>query len=194
MRNTILISLLLMLLPVSVSAHFYTITRDSESRPTVIQKEVYNHTRKNITKEKRNKIMSKETLAVRLDNQNTFEEDSQYNDRKVSLKTEQQKKADDITKAENNLPEFTIPNLYKGIIRSRILFPKIIGLTILFGSSVCRNKHNFSDLPIHVQGNTMNSVIGRNVYGLIIQKYNISAKEETICFDLRLGMWKILII
>lgn len=38
MRNTILISLLLMLLPVSVSAQFYTITRYSEILPTERQK------------------------------------------------------------------------------------------------------------------------------------------------------------
>ena len=42
MRNTILISLLLMLLSVSVSAQFYTITRDSEILPTERQKETYN--------------------------------------------------------------------------------------------------------------------------------------------------------
>ena len=40
MRNTILISLLLILLPVSVSAQFYTITRDSELLPTERQKEI----------------------------------------------------------------------------------------------------------------------------------------------------------
>lgn len=41
MRNTILISLILMLLPVSVSAQFYTITRDSEILPTERRKEAY---------------------------------------------------------------------------------------------------------------------------------------------------------
>jgi len=39
MRNTILISLLLMLLPVSVSAQFYTTTRDSELLQAERQKE-----------------------------------------------------------------------------------------------------------------------------------------------------------
>ena len=43
MRNTILISLMLMLLPVSVSAQFYTITRDSEILPTERRKEAYKH-------------------------------------------------------------------------------------------------------------------------------------------------------
>ena len=38
MRNTILISLLLMLLPVSVSAQFYTITKEKEILPEKQQK------------------------------------------------------------------------------------------------------------------------------------------------------------
>ena len=46
MRNTILISLLLMLLPVSVSAQFYTITRESGILPTERQKEAYKHVEK----------------------------------------------------------------------------------------------------------------------------------------------------
>ena len=87
MRNTILISLFLMLLPVSVSAQFYTITKD----------------------------------------------------------------VDDIIKVENQLPELTIPNLYKEIIRNGILYPKIVlAQAILetgwFRSSVCRNKHNLFGL------------------------------------------------
>ena len=70
---------------------------------------------------------------------------------KASLNTELQKNVDDITKAENNLPELTIPNLYKEIIRNGILYPKIVlAQAILetgwFRSSVCRNKHNLFGL------------------------------------------------
>lgn len=53
MRNTILISLLLMLLPVSVSAQFYTITRDSEILSTERRKESYNRVEKDVTEGKR---------------------------------------------------------------------------------------------------------------------------------------------
>ena len=113
MRNTILISLLLMLLPVSVSAQFYTITRDSEILPTERRKESYNRAAKDVTEGKKNKMMSKNTLTVGPDNQKKLEDNSRNSDRKVSLKTELQKNADDITKSENNLPELTIPNLYK---------------------------------------------------------------------------------
>lgn len=151
MRNTILISLLLMLLPVSVSAQFYTITRDSEILPTERRKESYNRATKDVTEEKKNKMMVKDTLIVGMDNQKKLENNSRNSDRKASLKTELQKKTDDIAKSGNNLPELTIPNLYKEIIRNGILYPKIVlAQAILetgwFRSSVCLNKHNLFGL------------------------------------------------
>lgn len=151
MRNTILFSLLLIFLPVSVSAQFYTITRDSEILPTERQKESYNHAGKDVTKGKKNKTMAKGTLIIRSDNQTKLEDNSRKSDRKASLKTELQKKTNDITKSENHLPELTIPNLYKEIIRNGILYPKIVlAQAILetgwFRSSVCRNKHNLFGL------------------------------------------------
>ena len=151
MRNTILISLLLMLLPVSVSAQFYTITRDSEILPTERRKESYNRAAKDVTEGKKNKMMVKDTLIVGPDNQKKLENISRNSDRNASLKTELQKKTDDITKSENHLPELTIPNLYKEIIRNGILYPKIVlAQAILetgwFHSSVCRNKHNLFGL------------------------------------------------
>lgn len=151
MRNTILISLLLMLLPVSVSAQFYTITRDSEILPTERRKESYNRAAKDVTEGKKNKMMVKDTLIVGPDNQKKLENISRNSDRNASLKTELQKKTDDITKSENHLPELTIPNLYKEIIRNGILYPKIVLVQAIletgwFRSSVCRNKHNLFGL------------------------------------------------
>ena len=151
MRNTILISLLLMFLPVSVSAQFYTITRELELLPTERQKEAYKHVEKDVTKGEKNKMMTKDTLIVRPDNQKEMDDNSRNSDRKASLKTKLQKKTDDIPKSENNLPELTIPNLYKEIIRNRILYPKIVlAQAILetgwFRSSACRNKHNLFGL------------------------------------------------
>ena len=151
MRNTILISLLLMLLPVSVSAQFYTITRDSALLPTERQKESYNRAGKDVTEGKKNKMMVKDTLTVGPDNQKKLDDNSRNSDRKASLKTELQKKTDDITKSGNNLPKLTIPNLYKEIIRTGILYPKIVlAQAILetgwFRSSVCLNKHNLFGL------------------------------------------------
>ena len=151
MRNTILILLLLMFLPVSVSAQFYTITRDSEILPTERRKESYNRAAKDVTEGKKNKMMVKDTLIVGPDNQKKLENISWNSDRNASLKTELQKKTDDITKSENHLPELTIPSLYKEIIRNGILYQKIVlAQAILetgwFRSSVCRNKHNLFGL------------------------------------------------
>ena len=151
MRNTILFSLLLMFLPISVSAQFYTITRDSEILPTERQKESYNRAAKDVTEGKKNKMMVKDTLIVGLDNQNKSEENSRNSDRKVSLKATLQNTTKDKNQAENNLPQLTIPNLYKEIIRNGILYPKIVlAQAILetgwFRSSVCRNKHNLFGL------------------------------------------------
>ena len=151
MRNTILILLLLMFLPVSVSAQFYTITRDSALLPTERQKEVYNRVGKDVTEGKKNEMMAKDTLTVGPDNQKKLDDNSRNSDRKASLKTELQKKTDDNSKSGNNLPELTIPNLYKEIIRNGILYPKIVlAQAILetgwFRSSVCRNKHNLFGL------------------------------------------------
>ena len=151
MRNTILISLLLMLLPVSVSAQFYTITRDSALLPTERQKEAFKHVEKHVTEGKKNKIMTKDTLTVGPDNQKKLDDNSRNSDRKASLKTELQKKTDDITKSGNNHPELTIPNLYKEIIRNGILYPKIVLAQAILEtgwirSSVCRNKHNLFGL------------------------------------------------
>ena len=151
MRNTILISLLLMLLPVSVSAQFYTITRDSEILPTERQKEAYKSAGKDVTEEKKNKMMAKDTLTIRSNNHNESEENSRNSDRKASLKTELRNTAKGKNQAENNLPELTIPNLYKEIIRNGLLYPKIVlAQAILetgwFRSSVCRNKHNLFGL------------------------------------------------
>lgn len=151
MHNTILISLLLMLLPVSVSAQFYTITRESGILPTERQKEAYKHVEKDVIEREKSKIMIKDTLIVRPDNQKKLDGNSRNSDRKASLKREQQKNVDDIIKAENQLPALTIPNLYKEIIRNGILYPKIVlAQAILetgwFRSSVCRNKHNLFGL------------------------------------------------
>ena len=151
MRNTILFSLLLMFLPISVSAQFYTITRDSEILPTERRKESYNRAAKDVTEGNKNKMMAKDTLTVGPDNQKKLDDNSRNSDRKVSLKATLQNTTKDKNQAKNNLPQLTIPNLYKEIIRNGILYPKIVlAQAILetgwFRSSVCRNKHNLFGL------------------------------------------------
>lgn len=150
MRNTILFSLLLMLLPVSVSAQFYTITRYSELLPTERKKEAYKHVEKDVTEWKKNEMMAKDTLTVGSDNQKKLDDNSWNSDRKTSLKTGLQNTTNN-NQAGNNLPELTIPNLYKEIIRNGILYPKIVLAQAILEtgwlrSSVCRNKHNLFGL------------------------------------------------
>ena len=113
MHNTILISLLLMLLPVSVSAQFYTITRDSALLPTERQKESYNRAGKDVTEGKKNKMMVKDTLTVGSDNQKKLDDNSRNSDRKASLKTELQKKTDYITKSETIFLNLLFPIFIK---------------------------------------------------------------------------------
>ena len=140
-----------MFLPISVSAQFYTITRDSEILPTERRKESYNRAAKDVTEGNKNKMMAKDTLTVGPDNQKKLDDNSRNSDRKVSLKATLQNTTKDKNQAENNLPQLTIPNLYKEIIRNGILYPKIVlAQAILetgwFRSSVCRNKHNLFGL------------------------------------------------
>lgn len=138
-------------MPISVSAQFYTITRDSEILPTERRKESYNRAAKDVTEGNKNKMMAKDTLTVGPDNQKKLDDNSRNSDRKVSLKATLQNTTKDKNQAENNLPQLTIPNLYKEIIRNGILYPKIVlAQAILetgwFRSSVCRNKHNLFGL------------------------------------------------
>lgn len=96
-------------------------------------------------------MMAKDTLTVGPDNQKKLDDNSRNSDRKVSLKATLQNTTKDKNQAENNLPQLTIPNLYKEIIRNGILYPKIVlAQAILetgwFRSSVCRNKHNLFGL------------------------------------------------
>ena len=68
----------------------------------------------------------KDTLTVGSDNQKKLKNNSRNSDRKASLKATQQNTIKDKNQAENNLPKLTIPNLYKEIIRNRILYPNIV--------------------------------------------------------------------
>ena len=149
--------------------------------PTERQKEAYNNAGKDVTEGKKNKMMVKDTLIVRLDNQKELDDNSRNSDRKASLKREQQKNVDDIIKAENQLPELTIPNLYKEIIRNRILYPKIVlAQAILetgwFRSSVCRNKHNLFGLTNPRTGKYYEFNHWTESVRAIILKCNISIK------------------
>lgn len=137
MHNTILSSLMLLLLPVTASAQFYTIAKGSDLMPDAGRKTMQaaakeDDTISNIVQSVRNDTLHINTLIKEKN-----EEKGQKGNKRTSPKSE--------------LPELTIPNLYAEIIQNGIQHPKIVlAQAILetgwFTSSVCRNKHNLFGL------------------------------------------------
>lgn len=137
MHNTILSSLMLLLLPVTASAQFYTITKGSDLMPDAGKKTMQaaakeDDTISNIVQSVRNDTLHINTLIKEKN-----EEKGQKGNKRTSPKSE--------------LPELTIPNLYAEIIQNGIRHPKIVlAQAILetgwFTSPVCRNKHNLFGL------------------------------------------------
>lgn len=137
MHNTILLSLTLLLLPVTASAQFYTITKDSDLMP-----DTGKETMQTVAKE--NDTISNIAQSVRNDTLHINTQIKEKNKRKGQ-------KSDKKTSPKSMLPELTIPNLYKEIIRNGIRHPKIVlAQAILetgwFTSPVCRHKHNLFGL------------------------------------------------
>jgi flagellar rod assembly protein/muramidase flgJ len=137
MHNTILLYLILLLLPLSASAQFYTITKETDLMP-VLERKIKQ------TVEKENDTISNDTQSVRNDTLH------------IHVATKEKKKGigqkgDKRTSQNSVLPELTIPNLYAEIIRNGIRHPKIVlAQAILetgwFTSPACRNKHNLFGL------------------------------------------------
>ena len=137
MHNTILPLLLLLLMPLSTSAQFYTITKESELMPDFEGK-----TTQIATKEK--DAISNDAQCVRIDTLHIKAPIEKKKKWKVQ-------KGDKRTSQNSALPELTIPNLYEEIIRNGIRHPKIVlAQAILetgwFTSPACRNKHNLFGL------------------------------------------------
>ena len=126
-------------MPLSASAQFYTITKESELIPGSVSKMM------KATEKKENDTVSNNAQSVRNDTLH------------INVETKEKKKVkgqkdDKRTFQKSMLPELTIPNLYTEIIRNGIRHPKIVlAQAILetgwFTSPVCRNKHNLFGLP-----------------------------------------------
>jgi flagellar rod assembly protein/muramidase flgJ len=137
MHNTILLALMLLFLPGTASAQFYTITKETDLMPGLKR-------RIKQTVEKENDTISNDAQSVRNDTLH------------IHVATKEKKKGigqkgDKRTSQNSVLPELTIPNLYAEIIRNGIRHPKIVlAQAILetgwFTSPVCRNKHNLFGL------------------------------------------------
>ena len=137
MHNTILLSLTLLLLSVTASAQFYTITKDSDLMP-----DTGKETMQTVAKE--NDTISNIAQSVRNDTLHINTQIKEKNKRKGQ-------KGNKRTSQKSVLPKLTISNLYAEIIRNGIQHPKIVlAQAILetgwFTSPVCRNKHNLFGL------------------------------------------------
>lgn len=137
MHNTILPFLLLSLMPLSASAQFYTITKESDLMPDFERK-----TMQTVAKE--NDTIINDAQSVRIDTLHIKAPIEKKKKRKGQ-------KGDNRTSQNSVLPELTISNLYTEIIRNGIRHPKIVlAQAILetgwFTSPVCRNKHNLFGL------------------------------------------------
>ena len=137
MRNTILLSLTLLLLPVTASAQFYTITKDSDLMPDSGRKTMQATVKENDTIRNDVQSVRNDTLHINTPIKEKNEGKGQKGNKRTSPKSE--------------LPELTIPNLYAEIVRNGIRHPKIVlAQAILetgwFTSPVCRNKHNLFGL------------------------------------------------
>lgn len=137
MHNTILSSLMLLLLPVTASAQFYTITKDSDLMPDSGKETMQTAAKEDDTISNIVQSVRNDTLHINTPIKEKNKGKGQKGNKRTSLKSE--------------LPELTIPNLYAEIIRNGIRHPKIVlAQAILetgwFTSPVCRNKHNLFGL------------------------------------------------
>lgn len=144
MRNTILTALAVMLLPLSASAQFYTITKGSDFNPIPAENVSKSTDNKEEVKWLDEKKNVKDTIVFLAEVQSRNGRNIRNGDKSTSLRTARRE-------PERNLPELTIPNLYEEIKRNGIRHPKIVlAQAILetgwFRSPLCRDRHNLFGL------------------------------------------------
>jgi len=153
MHNTILSSLLLLLMPLGVSAQFYTISKASDFVQVLSSKKIETVVDEHV-------CGMNSVHKVRIDSLPPLvavKEKQLQTDQKSDKRTSQKqaipingKQAFSKSK-QSHLPELTIPNLYQEIIRNGIQHPRIVlAQAILetgwFRSPLCRNRHNLFGL------------------------------------------------
>lgn len=153
MYNTILPFLLLLLMPLGVSAQFYTISKASDSVQVLSSKKIETVANEHVCEENTAHNVRIDSLPPLV----AVKEKQLLTDQKSDKRTSQKqaipingKQAFSKSK-QSHLPELTIPNLYKEIIRNGILHPRIVlAQAILetgwFRSPLCRKRHNLFGL------------------------------------------------
>lgn len=153
MHNTILPFLLLLLMPLGVSAQFYTISKASDSVQVLSSKKIETVANEHVfgvnTVHKVRTDSLPPLVAVKEKQQQTDQKSDKRTSQKQAIPING-KQAFSKSK-QSHLPELTIPNLYQEIIRNGIQHPRIVlAQAILetgwFRSPLCRNRHNLFGL------------------------------------------------
>ena len=153
MHNTILPSLLLLLMPFGASAQFYTISKVSDSVQVLSSKKIETVANEHIFGVNTVHKVRTDSLPPLV----AVKEKQLQTDQKSDKRTSQNKaipikgKQAFSKSKQSHLPELTIPNLYQEIIRNGIQHPRIVlAQAILesgwFRSPLCRNRHNLFGL------------------------------------------------
>lgn len=153
MYNTILPFLLLLLMPLGVSAQFYTISKASDSVQVLSSKKIETVANEHVCEESTAHNVRIDSLPPLVAVKEKQLQTDQKSDKRTSQKQAipiKGKQAFSKPK-QSNLPELTIPNLYQEIIRNGIQHPRIVlAQAILetgwFRSPLCRNRHNLFGL------------------------------------------------
>lgn len=141
MRNTILATTISLLMPALASAQFHTVTKGHPVNHCITAPN-YRHDKQKIERMK----CSSDTTGKAVDG---FHASA----KKVVKKVKSEGRTLDfpVGRSHGSLPELTIANLYKEIVRNGILYPKIVlAQAILetgwFRSSLCRDRNNLFGL------------------------------------------------
>ena len=153
MYNTILPFLLLLLMPLGVSAQFYTISKASDSVQVLSSKKIETVANEHVCGVNTVHKVRTDSLPPLVAVKEKQLQTDQKSDKRTSQKqaVPQKGKQTFSKPKQSHLPELTIPNLYQEIIRNGIQHPRIVlAQAILetgwFRSPLCRNRHNLFGL------------------------------------------------
>ena len=153
MHNTILPSLLLLLMPLGASAQFYTISKASDSVQVLSSKKIETVADEHVcgvnTVHKVRTDSLPPLVAVKEKQLQTDQKSDKRTSQKQTIPINGKQAFSKLK--QSHLPELTIPNLYQEIIRNGIQYPRIVlAQAILetgwFRSPLCRNRHNLFGL------------------------------------------------
>lgn len=149
MRNIIPTIVLMLFVPPTASAQFYTITKEAELTHEMVKKKTCKIENERDTMDSPHKTDSIAYLFAKDAVKSPFAGKG-YDSTSRAVK-EEKPVLRHPKLPKDGLPELTIPNLYEEIRRNRILYPKIVlAQAILetgwFRSPACRYKHNLFGL------------------------------------------------